>query len=121
MSRQAWGAAFAVVLAFGGSAARADVVRLRQGDLQGVTAGQVESFKGVPFAAPPVGDLRWRPPGPAPSWTGVKTADAFGPICTQARRGFFALMPMSEDCLTLNVWRPAGAQPGAKLPVMVWI
>jgi para-nitrobenzyl esterase len=95
-------------------------VHTRQGDVSGVTAGKVESFKGIAFAAPPVGDARWRPPGPAPTWTGVKTADAFGPICMQGRRGPAAI-PMSEDCLTLNVWRPAGAKAGDHLPVMVWI
>jgi len=116
------GAALAAALAFGaGAADAAGPVHIAQGDLQGVTAGGVESFKGIPFAAPPVGDLRWRPPAPAPSWSGVKRADAFGPICMQAAMGRFADSQMSEDCLTLNVWRPAGAAPGAKLPVMVWI
>ena len=111
-------AAMAFMALAGG--ARADVVRIPQGDLAGVVANGVESFKGIPFAAPPVGDLRWRPPQPPPNWTGVRKADAFGPICMQASRGFFT-GPMSEDCLTLNVWRPAGAKSGAKLPVMVWI
>jgi para-nitrobenzyl esterase len=120
MSRQAFGAALAAALTFGAACAAAPV-HIAQGDLQGVTAGAVESFKGVPFAAPPVGDLRWRPPAAAPSWTGVKIADAFGPICVQLNAARFGDMPMSEDCLTLNVWRPAGAAPGAKLPVMVWI
>jgi para-nitrobenzyl esterase len=98
----------------------AAVVHAKQGDLKGVTEGKVESFKGIPFAAPPVGDRRWRLPGPAPSWTGVKDADAFGPICIQAQRPGFT-QAMSEDCLTLNIWRPAGAKAGDKLPVMVWI
>jgi para-nitrobenzyl esterase len=102
-----------------GPAMAAGVVHTAQGDVSGVTAGKVESFKGIPFAAPPVGDARWRPPGPAPSWKAVRTADAYGPICMQAAR--FGAASMSEDCLTLNVWRPAGAKPGAKLPVMVWI
>ena len=121
MGWQAFGAALAAALALGAGAAHAQPVHIAQGDLAGVTAGQVESFKGVPFAAPPVGDLRWRPPAPPPSWSGVKSAGDFGPICMQANRGFFAQMPMSEDCLTLNVWRPAGAAAGARLPVMVWI
>jgi len=101
-------------------AASADVVHTAQGDLSGVVDGKVESFKGVPFAAPPVGDLRWRPPAPAAAWSGVKAASDFGPICLQGRR-IPSAEPMGEDCLTLNVWRPAGARPGAKLPVMVWI
>jgi para-nitrobenzyl esterase len=96
-------------------------VHIGQGDLSGVTVGAVESFKGIPFAAPPTGDLRWRPPGPAPSWSGVRAADAFGPICMQALRGPYAAVAKSEDCLTLNVWRPAGAKAGDHLPVMVWI
>jgi para-nitrobenzyl esterase len=115
------GAAIAAIWLCAGPALAAGVVHIRQGDLAGVTASDVETFKGIPFAAPPVGDLRWRPPGPAPSWSGVKTADAFGPICVQSRRGFFGQSPMSEDCLTLNIWRPAAAKAGARLPVMVWI
>jgi para-nitrobenzyl esterase len=113
-------AAIAAMALCAGPALAADLVHTQQGDLSGVTSGKVESFKGVPFAAPPVGDQRWRPPGPAPSWTGVRTASAFGPICMQGRFGPNAT-PMSEDCLTLNVWRPVGAKAGDKLPVMVWI
>ena len=112
--------AAAVIVGLAG-AAQADVVHIAQGELAGVTANGVESFKGIPFAAPPVGELRWRPPGPPANWTGVRKADTFGSICMQSSRGFFAGAPMSEDCLTLNVWRPAGAKPGDKLPVMVWI
>ncbi|HEY2710606.1 MAG TPA: carboxylesterase family protein [Caulobacteraceae bacterium] len=101
------------------SAAVAAPVHIAQGDLTGVTVGAVESFKGIPFAAPPTGDMRWRAPGPAPVWTDVRAAEAFGPICMQGRRGPPAAM--SEDCLSLNIWRPAGAKSGDKLPVMVWI
>jgi para-nitrobenzyl esterase len=80
------------------------------------TGGDVRSFKGIPFAAPPVGPLRWKAPEPAVPWNGVRDAKAFGPECAQpAPPG----TPTSEDCLTLNVWTPAGA--GAHLPVMVWI
>ncbi|HEY1425289.1 MAG TPA: carboxylesterase family protein [Caulobacteraceae bacterium] len=111
----------AAALVLGACAARANVVHTAQGDVAGVTAGGVESFKGIPFAAPPVADLRWRPPQPAARWTGVRKSGAFGPICMQSSRSFFASFSMSEDCLTLNVWRPAGARPGARLPVMVWI
>ena len=95
----------------------------------------VVSFKGIPFAAPPVGDLRWRPPQPAARWTGVRQAAEFGADCMQGRFGpppvraargqdcaptpASAARP-SEDCLYLNVWRPA--DPAARnLPVMVWI
>jgi len=114
-------AAIAAMWFCAGPALAADAVHIRQGELAGVTAGGVETFKGIPFAAPPLGDLRWRPPGPPPSWSGVRAADAFGPVCMQSRRGFFGQSPMSEDCLTLNIWRPAGTTSGAKLPVMVWI
>jgi len=103
------------------------VVRVDSGQLQGVVDDGVISYKGIPFAAPPVGDLRWRPPQPAAQWTGVRKATEFGADCMQARFGPPpapgappALAP-SEDCLSLNVWRPASAAPGAKLPVMVWI
>jgi para-nitrobenzyl esterase len=110
----------AAVLALAATAAVAAPVHTTQGDVSGVTAGGVESFKGIPFAAPPTGDLRWRPPQPGPSWTGVRAADAFGAPCLQPSRLPAAKAP-SEDCLTLNVWRPAAARPGARLPVMVWI
>ena len=104
------------------TAAPADaVVHTLSGDVAGASAAQVESFKGIPFAAPPVGPLRWRPPAPAPRWPGVRAAASFGPSCTQSQRAGRAPLPTSEDCLTLNVWRPAGTAPGARLPVMVWI
>jgi para-nitrobenzyl esterase len=103
------------------------VVRVESGELQGVVDDGVASFKGVPFAAPPVGDLRWRPPQPAAKWTGVRQAADFGTNCMQGRfgppppPGAPAEPVASEDCLFLNVWRPASATPTAKLPVMVWI
>jgi para-nitrobenzyl esterase len=86
------------------------VVKTAQGQVRGVAAEGVATFQGIPFAAPPVGDLRWRPPAPAPRWTAVRDATKPGANCTQ-----------SEDCLFLNVTRPANAKPGARLPVMVWI
>jgi len=93
----------------------APVVRIDTGEVSGVTAGGVTSFRGIPYAAPPLGNLRWRMPQPARPWPGVLKADAFGPTCMQADE-----VPKSEDCLTLNVWRPA-IMPAAPLPVMVWI
>jgi len=104
------------------------VVRVEGGELQGVADDGVESFKGIPFAAPPVGDLRWRPPQPPARWTGVRQAAEFGADCMQGRfgpppstaAGAPAAPVPSEDCLFLNVWRPA-AQPARNLPVMVWI
>ena len=103
------------------------VVRVESGELQGVVDDGVASFKGIPFAAPPVGDLRWRPPQPAAPWTGVRQAAEFGANCMQGRfgpppaPGAPPARVASEDCLFLNVWRPASATSGAKLPVMVWI
>jgi para-nitrobenzyl esterase len=102
-------------------------VRVDSGQLQGVVEDGVVSYKGIPFAAPPVGDLRWRPPQPVKPWIGVRQAAEFGADCMQGRfgpppaPGAPAPPPSSEDCLFLNVWRPATAAPGAKLPVMFWI
>jgi para-nitrobenzyl esterase len=97
-------------------------VTIHDGALQGAVADGVASFKGIPFAAPPVGDLRWRSPQPPSPWTGVKTASDYGPACMQMIGS--ALLggrgPQSEDCLTVNVFTPAN-HTGAKLPVMVWI
>ena len=114
-------AAALAAMVWAGAAMAGPTVHVAEGDVGGVEAGKVESFKGIPFAAPPVGDLRWRPPQPAAAWTGVRPADAFGPICMQPLNPRFGQFKASEDCLTLNVWRPAGAAAGAKLPVMVWI
>jgi para-nitrobenzyl esterase len=96
-------------------------VRIEDGALKGVAADGVESFKGIPYAAPPVGPLRWRAPQPATPWTGVRAADKYGAICMQKvdpKDNGVAAGPPSEDCLTLNVFAPAGAKG---LPVMVWI
>ena len=114
------GAAVALSLAFGAAAQTAPVVRTVGGEVSGVAAGGVQSFKGIPFAAPPVGPLRWKPPQPAAAWSGLRDGSKFAASCyQQARNG--RVENLSEDCLYLNVWRPEGARPGAKLPVMVWI
>ncbi|WP_263409384.1 carboxylesterase/lipase family protein [Terriglobus tenax] len=87
------------------------------------TDGKIMAFKGIPYAAPPVGKLRWAAPAPVEPWTGIRSAHDFGYHCVQS--AVYADMAFhdpgaSEDCLTLNVWTPANAEPG-KLPVMVWI
>ncbi len=112
------------IFALPGCAAAPQPVRITSGAVQGVTADGVESFKGIPFAAPPIGDLRWRAPQPAAKWSGVKTADAYGHDCMQTPFGGDAA-PLgatpAEDCLVVNVWRPEGVPKDAKLPVIFWI
>ncbi len=106
--------------AMGPAQAAAPVVQTNRGALQGATQDGINVFRGIPYAAPPVGPLRWRPPQPAAGWTGVRDATAFGPVCPQDIRLVSADTPQSEDCLTLNVYAPANASAGS-LPVMVWI
>jgi para-nitrobenzyl esterase len=97
------------------------VVTTADGALRGTTAGPVDEFLGIPYAAPPVGPLRWRPPQPAAPWTGIRDATAFAPHCPQPPSGF-GVASTSENCLYLNVYTPAGATASARsLPVMVWI
>ncbi|MBT2510174.1 carboxylesterase family protein [Streptomyces sp. ISL-98] len=102
------------------------VVELPAGRVRGGTEGGLTVFKGVPYAAPPIGALRWRPAQPHPGWQGTRDATAFGPSAPQPYRdggdqvlGTHGSPPFDEDCLTLNVWTP-GADD-AKRPVMVWI
>lgn len=102
--------------------AQIGTVSVTGGRVEGVTADGVTSFKGIPFAAPPVGDLRWRLPRPVKPWEGVRKADHFGPECMQASFNRPGAPPVlaSEDCLYLNVWTNAKSAD-AHLPVMVWI
>jgi para-nitrobenzyl esterase len=98
------------------------VVRIEQGEIEGAERGGMHSFLGLPYAAPPLGELRWAPPAPAPKWQGVHDATRFGPACAQVVGAAFDLRvtEQREDCLYLNVWT-ATLDPRAHQPVMVWI
>jgi para-nitrobenzyl esterase len=95
-------------------------VALASGRLAGTTIGNMQAFLGIPYAAPPVGALRWEPPQPPAAWAGIRNAIAFANHCPQLKSPF-GLPSTTEDCLYLNVFAPRGTKPGAKLPVMVWI
>ena len=110
----------------------AQTATVAQGALKGTTEEGAEVFKNIPFAAPPVGPLRWKAPIPAKGWQGVRDATAFGPACIQPPMNFGQSAigvemgdegpyTTSEDCLNLNVRRPAGTKVGARLPVMIWV
>ncbi len=90
------------------------------GAVRGLADGAVDEFLGIPYAAPPVGALRWRPPQPAASWSGVRDATQFAPHCPQLPTPF-GQPSTSEDCLFLNVFTPSHRQAGSHFPVMVWI
>src|SRR5580692_5524224 len=96
------------------------VVGTADGAVRGLANGAVDEFLGIPYAAPPVGVLRWQPPQPAASWPGVRAATAFAPHCPQPGSPF-GQASTSEDCLYLNVFTPTHDQPGPGHPVMVWI
>lgn len=99
-------------------------VKTDNGILKGSLEEDVYVFKGIPFAAPPVGKLRWRPPQPVENWNGERDATKFGANCAQAGWGAApgAISEgSSEDCLYLNIWTPANSTAKSKLPVMVWI
>lgn len=107
--------------------AAAPVVRTDAGKIEGVNKGAAEAFLGIPYAAPPVGANRWRAPGAVAPWKTIRPASQFAPACYQGiakpwgpySEDFVAGAPISEDCLYLNVWKPAGAVK--KLPVLVFI
>ena len=109
------------------------IVTVKEGALEGAFSDDKQSviFKGVPYAAPPVGELRWKRPQPHAKWEGVRPALEFSAKAPQADLSKMDLygkefysdenLKQSEDCLYLNIWTPASAQPGDKLPVFFWI
>jgi len=106
---------FALATLLHGQVSDPAVVKIESGSLRGVAKNGVVSWKGIPYAAPPVGKLRWRVPQPPVVWSGVRDANQFGPACMQTDD-----VQKSEDCLFLNVWRPFSPSQ-SPLPVMVWI
>jgi para-nitrobenzyl esterase len=100
-------------------------VRTTLGKVSGIIAGNTREFLGIPYAKPPVGELRFAPPQPAEAWRGIRDASAFGPVCPQTTGAFSAPGTQSEDCLTLNVYTPLDAKKEKShregLPVMVFI
>lgn len=98
------------------------VVQTAAGTLRGLVASDHRLFAGIPYAAPPIGPLRWQPPAPATSWQGVRDATRTGPRCLQDPGGDPEFgRQTDEDCLTLNVWTPPASRGGGQRPVMVWI
>jgi para-nitrobenzyl esterase len=108
------------LLALGGCAStRTTTVRTDRGPIVGLTNGGVQDFRGIPYAAPPVGELRWKPPVPMLGWATPRDARKSGPACPQPSGGGLVVRETSEDCLTLDVTAPVPAAD--KLPVLVWI
>ena len=97
------------------------LVRTGGGLVLGARTDGIENFLGIPYAKPPVGDLRWRAPQPAAAWSGARSAAAYGSYCPQPRGLRSATIVVDEDCLFVNVQRPAGTGAGARLPVFVYI
>ncbi|MGP1462650.1 carboxylesterase/lipase family protein [Tannerella sp.] len=116
---------FIALISFGVQAQQTSpIVRTASGFVRGASEDGIDCYKGIPYAAPPIGEFRWRPPQPVKSWDGIRDATQYGPSCAQAGwpRGSSGIADgSSEDCLYLNLWLPSGTKLGARLPVMVWI
>ena len=115
--------ALLLMFAAGTSAQTSNVVKIESGQIRGAAEGKVIAFRGVPFAAPPLGDLRWRAPQPVRPWDGIRPAEKYASDCMQEPFPSDAAplgSGISEDCLYLNLWKPASSD-SKKLPVMVWI
>jgi para-nitrobenzyl esterase len=110
----------ALALAGGAVAGGPPKARLETGSVSGLARNGAEAFLGVPYAASPTGPRRWAPPAPATAWTGARRAIASGPACPALPSGD-GPRSEAEDCLYLNIYRPGGARPGARLPVMLFI
>jgi len=128
MRKAAVAAAAAVAVAITGFAsagtASADagtIVVTDRGVVQGAISGGNRTFLGIPYAAPPTGNLRWRPPAPAAPWFGIRNATTPGNKCAQVEFLFGGALKGVEDCLNLNVYEPANASPASRLPVMIFI
>ena len=116
----------AMTVALGGGHTPPDLVRIDTGELQGTVENGVAVFRGIPYAAPPVGELRWRPPQPVEPWENTRDASAFGHACPQKLGAYpewadthFKTVGLNEDCLFLNIWTPV--RRGGLLPVMFYI
>ena len=121
MNRLSIGAALAMLMLTAPAGAQVREAAVAGGRVSGVMEDGIASFKGIPFAAPPTGALRWKAPQPVKAWTGVKRVTTFAPGCMQAfAKRADAPAAYSEDCLYLNVWTPARSASD-RLPVMVWI
>ncbi|GLY87748.1 carboxylesterase/lipase family protein [Actinoallomurus iriomotensis] len=112
--------ATAVGAVAGSTTAVSATVRTDKGLVRGTVTGDYRSFQGIPYAAPPVGELRWRSPHPAAAWAGVRDATAPGALCAQSG-DHLGQSSQAEDCLYLNVTTPPKAAPGKRLPVLVWV